>query len=95
MYKNEFGLDFNLGIEVPTYFEDESYRHDTCPKFIYRYQNVELFLFVEHEKKKQRETEDRHYTIEVFTYPDRVTAVLSTESQTEALNLINEGALSD
>ena len=90
VYKKEFGCNFNLGIEIPAYFEDQSYRHDTCPKFIYNYQNVELFLFVEHEKPEHRETEERRYTIEAFTFPNHIIAVLSTESQDEALNLIND-----
>lgn len=35
LYKKAFGEDYRIGIRIPGYFEDQSYRHDTGPSFVY------------------------------------------------------------
>lgn len=35
LYKQEFGKDYPLGIRIPDYFKDQSFRHDFGPSFIY------------------------------------------------------------
>ena len=34
-YQQQFGGDYALGIRIPEYFQDISYRHDTSPAFTY------------------------------------------------------------
>ncbi len=34
-YQQQFGGDYSLGIRIPSYFLDHSYRHDTGPAFVY------------------------------------------------------------
>lgn len=70
IYKQAFGADYPLGIRVPVYFEDQSYRNDTGPSFVYRQGNKLLKICVLPEDPKDREVEGKRYTLmEMETAP--------------------------
>lgn len=69
-YKQEFGENYPLGIRVPDYFEDQSYRNDTGPSFVYEQGNKLLKICVLPEDPKDREVEGKRYTLmEMETAP--------------------------
>ena len=70
LYKQEFGDDYPLGIKIPDYFEDQSYRNDTGPSFVYRKGDKLLKICVLPEDPKDREVEGKRYTLmEMETAP--------------------------
>ncbi len=70
-YKQEFGENYPLGIRIPDYFEDQSYRNDTGPSFVYEQGNKLLKICVLPENIKGREVEGKRYTLMEMVYaPD-------------------------
>ena len=70
LYKQEFGEDYPLGIRIPDYFEDQSYRNDTGPSFVYVQGNKLLKICVLPGDPKDREVEGQCYTlVEMNTAP--------------------------
>lgn len=71
LYKQEFGEDYPLGIRIPDYFKDQSYRNDTGPSFVYVQGNKLLKICVLPEDPKDREVEGKRYTLMAMkTAPD-------------------------
>lgn len=69
-YKQEFGENYPLGIRIPDYFEDQSYRNDTGPSFVYTKGGKLLKICVLPEDPKDREVEGKRYTLmEMETAP--------------------------
>ena len=69
-YKHEFGENYPLGIRIPDYFKDQSYRNDTGPSFVYVQGNKLLKICVLPEDPKDREVEGKRYTLmEMETAP--------------------------
>ena len=60
LYKEEFGENFNLGFEISKFpqLEDQSYKHDVCPKFSFKVDDKYFLLFVDFENVKDREYEN-------------------------------------
>ncbi len=70
LYKQAFGIGYSLGIRIPDYFEDQSYKNDTGPSFVYVRGNKLLKICVLPENPSQREVEGLRYTlIEMKTEP--------------------------
>lgn len=70
LYKQEFGEDYPLGIQIPDYFKDQSYRNDTGPSFVYVQGDKLLKICVLPENPKDREVEGQRYTLmEMKTAP--------------------------
>ena len=69
-YKQEFGENYPLGIQIPDYFEDQSYRNDTGPSFVYVQGHKLLKICVLPEDPRDREVEGQRYTLmEMKTAP--------------------------
>ncbi|MBO9497110.1 hypothetical protein J7438_23915 [Thalassotalea sp. G20_0] len=54
-YQQQFGGDYALGIRIPGYFQDISYRHDTGPAFTFSQGNRILKICVLPESLHDRE----------------------------------------
>ncbi|OED44678.1 hypothetical protein ACH42_06990 [Endozoicomonas sp. (ex Bugula neritina AB1)] len=64
LYKQVFGEDYSLGIRIPEYFEDQSYRNDTGPSFVYVQSHKILKICVLPEDLQHREIENgKRYTL--------------------------------
>lgn len=91
-YQQAFGSSFELGIDVPGFFVDQSYKNDVCPCFVYDCGSGRSFvLWVDFEVAEKREyQESQRYTLELhiqeeYRYrlletnsPDRIRAMLET-----------------
>ena len=63
-YKQAFGEDYPLGIRIPDTFEDQSYRNDTGPSFVYVQGHKILKICVLPEDSQHRDIEDgKRYTL--------------------------------
>ena len=90
-YKIAFGKDFNLGIDVPDYFEDISWKNDVCPSFsLSPLDNVVIALWVDYEDTESRELgEDAlRYTVCQYINEEFDRELFSTESPTEIINYL-------
>ena len=64
LYKQAFGEDYPLGIRIPDYFEDQSYRNDTGPSFVYVQGHKLLKICVLPEDPQHREIDNSmRYTL--------------------------------
>lgn len=67
-YQQEFGQDFDLGLQLPNGARDCSYRHDVCPRFEWpcvRRSGCTIVLWIDYPLPIQRDhTEHFRYTIE-------------------------------
>lgn len=64
LYKQAFGKDYQLGIRIPDYFEDQSYRNDSGPSFIFVQNDLLLKICVLPEDVESREIESAlRYTL--------------------------------
>ena len=64
LYKQAFGEDYPLGIRIPAYFEDQSYRNDTGPSFVYVQSHKILKICVLPEDPQHREFDgSQRYTL--------------------------------
>ena len=70
-YKQAFGEDYPLGIRIPEYFEDQSYRNDAGPSFAYVLGNRLIKISVLPENPKERDIEEamRYTLMEMKTEP--------------------------
>ena len=92
LYQQAFGSAFDLGIVVPDYFIDQSYKNDVCPRFVYCYgDRREIVLWVDFAEPEERECPVRQrYTLELYIQdkchhriletnsPERITALLAS-----------------
>lgn len=71
LYKQEFGEGYPLGIRIPDYFKDQSYRNDTGPSFVYVQGDKLLKVCILPEDPQEREIEDsqRYALMEMKTAP--------------------------
>ena len=86
-YKQAFGENYVLGINIPDYFEDQSYRNDAGPSFVYVEGYKLLKICVLPENPKERDIEDglRYTLMELKTsedddYQEFVDIVFESES---------------
>ncbi|NCN67971.1 MAG: hypothetical protein GW908_11205 [Thiomicrospira sp.] len=66
LYKNEFGSDFDLGINLDdyTFLIDKSYANDMCPSFYFKLNHTYYILWVDHAAVAMREDENNsRYTV--------------------------------
>ena len=83
LYQEAFGNDFNLGIELPSSFIDQSYKNDVCPCFVCRYSESRVFyLWVDFDVKAERENPDsKRYTLELETHnSNQRQSIIETDS---------------
>ncbi len=71
LYKQAFGAEYPLGICIPAYFQDQSYRNDTGPSFVYAQGNDLLKICVLPENPQDREIPDgcRYTLMQMKTFP--------------------------
>lgn len=91
-YQKAFGCTFDLGIDVPKFFVDQSYKNDVSPRFVYQCDGGRAFvLWVDFAAEEKREyPESQRYTLELHIQeecryriletnsPERITAMLES-----------------
>lgn len=81
LYKQAFGQDFNLGIEVPEQFEDISWKNDACPSFSLKpVGDVVIILWVDYEDPESRECGGTRYAVHRYINDDFNECLFETES---------------
>ena len=94
-YKNCFGLNFNLGIDLPSHFEDISCESEDCPRFEYKHEGAIFQLLIEHEDIEKRAVPTLlRYALEV-TYNCITRNVISTDDPKEIMTEISLDTLAD
>ena len=100
-YQTEFGKDYVLGISIPDYFEDQSYRNDTGPSFVYRNKDKLLKICILPEERSLRDIDNGcRYTLMEMTnfcddYQEFVEVRFETESPDEFKKVIFDKSLLD
>lgn len=97
LYKKAFGEDYRIGIRIPGYFEDQSYRNDTGPSFVYVQGHRILKICILPEDPQEREVEEglRYTLMEMKTSPDDdyqefVDVILESDSPEEFERVISD-----
>lgn len=89
LYQQAFGKDFELGIEVPDYFEDASWKNDVCPSFSFEpIKNVRITLWVDYKEADERECGGTRYTVVQYTNDDQGRQLFETESPETILSYL-------
>ena len=91
LYKKAFGQDFDLGIEIPEYLEDISWKNDVCPSFSLKLMDsISIVLWVDFKNPEERELGDDlpRYTVQQ-NIDDKFDRILfETESPKAILNYL-------
>ncbi|WP_066014547.1 hypothetical protein [Endozoicomonas atrinae] len=84
LYQQVFGCGFNLGIDLPGSFIDQSYKNDECPCFVCHLGEQSLFLWVDFEMPEKREdSKNQRYTLDLHTGGQFHKRVIQTDCQEE------------
>ena len=93
-YKTAFGQDYELGIRIPGYFQDHSYRHDIGPCFIFRQNGLMLQIWVQPEIPSTRDYPEgyRYTLIKLVDDADQsyLGSIIETETPAEFEAVIND-----
>lgn len=90
LYKKAFGEEFDLGIEVPQYFTDQSYKNDACPCFVYEKGHDQIVLWIDYKESGRREVPaEKRYTLELRHQGEVVSILLSTDSTKVMENILS------
>jgi hypothetical protein len=69
LYKNEFGLDFDLGFNLNDYphLKDKSWHNDVSPSFYFSIGSQYYVLWIDHADPAEREDSNSRYLIQEAT----------------------------
>ncbi|WP_067581927.1 hypothetical protein [Endozoicomonas ascidiicola] len=102
LYQQAFGEDYDLGVRIPEYFEDQSYKNDSGPSFVYTSGYKLLKISVLPDNVSERDIEGAcRYTLFLMEtssgddYQEVVDICLETESIKEFEKLLFDKSFLD
>lgn len=88
-YQSQFNGDFELGFDIDNFpfLEDQSWRNDACPSFVWRHGHKCYLMWIDHEEASHRDfPQNKRYLIVAYNeadYGDMVSAEGVTALETD------------